>query len=84
MGILYLVSACVLLLVLASADGVLWKYSEEREELRARAALAEQSGRSMAAELRALRRENAELREFQSEALSPAPIGESAAPACER
>ena len=82
MGIIYLVGACVLLLVLASADGVMWKYSEEREELRARAALAERSGESMAAELRALRRENAELREFHREAF--APIGESAAPACER
>lgn len=65
MGLGFLVGAGISLLVLASsADGMLWKYSEEREQLRARAALTEGQIDEMAQKLRALERENAYLRDL--------------------
>jgi hypothetical protein len=74
-GIAFLIAAGFLLLVLANADGLLWKYSEEREELRTKAALAEVQHAAMADELRALRRENEALRRTHREVVAPQPHG---------
>ena len=63
MGLGFVIGAVISLMLLASAaDGVLWKYSAERERLRTRAAHADVELSEMADELRELRRENAALR----------------------
>jgi hypothetical protein len=88
MGFVFLIGAGILLFVLASADGLLWKYSEEREELRARAVLAEREAESMADTLRSLTRENAALRALHRDAVAPRPFGDAGErgemPPCQR
>jgi hypothetical protein len=59
MGLGFLIGAGVSLVLLASAaDGILWKYTAEREQLRRRAAGAEAQVAELAAEVRELRAEN--------------------------
>lgn len=61
----FFLGAAISFFVLASSvDGALWKYSQEREDLRARAELAEAEARELAEELRALRSENERLRDL--------------------
>jgi hypothetical protein len=75
MGLGLLVGVGLCLLVFASADGLLWKYSEEREVLRAKLVQTETEFEALAEELRSLRRENAALREFHLELVAPEPFG---------
>jgi hypothetical protein len=88
-GIAFLIAAGFLLLVLANADGLLWKYSDEREQLRTQAVLAERQHAAIADELRELRRENEALRQLHRDSVAPQPyggVGERGAlpPPCQR
>ncbi len=85
MRIGFLLGAVLSLFVLASAaDGMLWKYSSEREEVRTRAAVAEREVDQLARENRELERQNAALRALHREHFASGAGTASSAPPCTR